>query len=132
LLYISDILKTIIRENTNYDIETLLSIYDASFLGFEGEKWLDEARVFSRKRLEELRKTCKEQQLIKGAVEPAEEVPLHWRLPRLETRRLLDQSQSQSQENKISDIIKFAKLEYNQVQLVHQADLSRLSRQLYI
>jgi len=128
LLYISDILKTIIRENTNYDIETLLSIYDASFLGFEGEKWLDEARVFSRKRLEELRKTCKEQQLMKGAVGPAQEVPLHWRLPRLETRRLLDQSQ----ENEISDIIKFAKLEYNQVQLVHQADLSRLSRQLYI
>jgi hypothetical protein len=88
-------------------------------------------RIFE-KTTRRTKKTCKEQQLIKGAVESAEEVPLHWRLPRLETRRLLDQSQSQSQENEISDIIKFAKLEYNQVQLVHQADLSRLSRQLYI
>lgn len=111
------------------DIEALLSLYGASFLTFEGEKLSDEPRVFSTKQLNQLKKTCMDEKL-KGQVEHALEVPLHWRVPRLETRWYIDQCQGNQNVNPV--LTKFAKLEYNKLQLVHQGELSRLSRYIYI
>ncbi|XP_078157651.1 alpha-terpineol synthase, chloroplastic-like [Carex rostrata] len=120
-----DILSTIMNGNVQNDIEALLSLYGASFLTFEGEKLWDEPRVFSTKQLNQLKKTCMDEKL-KGRVEHALEVPLHWRVPRLETRWYIDQCQGNQNVNPV--LTKFAKLEYNRVQLVHQGELSKLTR----
>ncbi|XP_078157822.1 alpha-terpineol synthase, chloroplastic-like [Carex rostrata] len=120
-----DIFSTIMKGNMQNDIEALLSLSEASFLTFEGEKLSDEARVFSTKHLNQLKKRCMDEKL-KGQVEHALEVPLHWRVPRLETRWYIDQCQGNENVNPL--LTKFAKLEYNKLQLVHQGELSRLSR----
>ncbi|XP_078153315.1 alpha-terpineol synthase, chloroplastic-like [Carex rostrata] len=120
-----DILSTIMNGNVQNDIEALLSLYGASFLTFEGEKLSDEPRVFSTKQLNQLKKTCMDQKL-KGQMEHALEVPLHWRVPRLDTRWYIEQCQGNQNVNPV--LTKFAKLEYNRVQLVHQGELSKLTR----
>ncbi|KAH1140743.1 hypothetical protein GYH30_029553 [Glycine max] len=67
------------------DVQGLLSLYEAPFLGFEGENLLDEARAFSITHL-------KNNLNIKVAeqVSHALELPYHRRLYRLEARWYLD------------------------------------------
>ncbi|XP_035546029.1 isoprene synthase, chloroplastic-like [Juglans regia] len=64
------------------DVKGMLSLYEASYLGFEGENLLDEAMKFARVGLEDFKihvsKSVAEQ------IQHALEVPLHHRMQRLE------------------------------------------------
>ncbi|KAJ4788371.1 Terpene synthase [Rhynchospora pubera] len=77
--------KPILRKDT----KGLLSLYEASFLAFEGEELLDKARVFSSKHLTEAKPALNHH--LKGKVDHTLELPLHWRAPRLEARWSIDQ-----------------------------------------
>ncbi|XP_028102783.1 beta-bisabolene synthase-like isoform X2 [Camellia sinensis] len=106
------------------DVKGLLSLYEASFFGLDGETIIDEAKIFTTANLKN----------IKGDMSPsvvrkvghALDMPLHWRLTRVEARWFIE---TYEQEQNMSPILlEFAKLDYNMVQSVHQKEVGNLAR----
>ncbi|KAJ3674865.1 hypothetical protein LUZ60_005481 [Juncus effusus] len=106
------------------DTKGLLSLYEASFLAFEGEEILDKARVFSTKHLSELKP--KLEPYLKEKVAHTLELPLHWRAPRLEARWSIDQYERDEKLEPL--VLQLAKLDFDRVQTVHQGEIGRMSR----
>ncbi|KAF3325415.1 Alpha-terpineol synthase [Carex littledalei] len=106
------------------DIKGLLSLYEASFLAFDGEELLDKARVFSSKHLTEAKPTLDLYQ--KGRVAHTLELPLHWRAPRLEARWFIDHYERDDELE--PKLLQFGILHFNRVQTVHQGEIGRMSR----
>ncbi|XP_075649862.1 myrcene synthase, chloroplastic-like [Castanea sativa] len=63
----------------------ILSLYEASFLLTESENMLEELRNFATKHLQEYVKQNKDKTLF-AMVTYALELPLHWRIIKIETR----------------------------------------------
>ncbi|XP_043723571.1 terpene synthase 10-like [Telopea speciosissima] len=112
------------QESLCDDTMGMLSLYEASYLGAEGESILDDARDFTKRHLEDI-KDYKDSNL-ETQVKHSLEVPLHWRMLRPETRWYIDAYQGQEDMNPI--ILELAKLDFNMVQAVHQRDLRHASR----
>ncbi|KAF6150742.1 hypothetical protein GIB67_020825 [Kingdonia uniflora] len=53
------------------------------------------------------------------------EVPLHWMLPRLDTRRYIDEYEKEASVS--HDLLELAKLDYNMVQTIHQKEVGKLA-----
>lgn len=70
------------------DVKGLLSLYEASYLAFEGEKLLDKAKTFSRTHLTQLKRDI--HPTISDLVTHALDLPLHHRMQRLEARWYID------------------------------------------
>ena len=111
-------------EGINQDIVGLLSLYEASFLGVEGEDDLEEARRFTTIHLKSLVGNLKYD--LVDQVPQSLEVPLHWRMPRLETRNFIEVYQRRSRKN--SALLELATLDYNLVQSAYQKELKELTR----
>ncbi|OMO83635.1 hypothetical protein COLO4_22399 [Corchorus olitorius] len=107
------------------DWKGLLSLYEASYLLGEDENILENARGFAAKHLKKYVKQNRDDE-ISMLVEHALELPLHWRMPRLETRWFIDVYERKNDRNPI--VLELAKLDFNLVQAVHQDDLRFLSR----
>ncbi|CAL4922059.1 unnamed protein product [Urochloa decumbens] len=107
------------------DAGGLLSVYEASHLAFEGEDLLDEARVFSTEALRELVPSMHPH--LRSAVDNVLAVPLHWTAPRLQARWFIDHYAARDAEAD-QVMLHFAKLDFNNVQKLHQQELSRISR----
>ena len=107
------------------DTKGMLSLYEASFLSIEGENILDKARDFSAKHLDEYVKQNKDKNLF-AIVSHALEIPLHWRMLRLEARWFIDIYRRREDMNPI--LLELAKLDFNIVQATHQEDLKQVSR----
>ena len=106
------------------DTKGMLSLYEASFFLIEGENILEEARDFSTKHLEEYVKQNKEKNLA-AIVNHSLELPLHWRMLRLEARWFIDIYRHNQDVN--PTLLEFAELDFNIVQAAHQADLKQMS-----
>ncbi|KAK3010784.1 hypothetical protein RJ639_011310 [Escallonia herrerae] len=106
------------------DVKGLLSLYEASFFGFEGERIIDEAKTFTTTELKD----------TKGHISPslarkvshALDMPLHWRLTRLEARWFIDTYEQEEDMN--TTLLQLAKLDYNIVQSVYRSEVSKLAR----
>ncbi|CAN6284703.1 unnamed protein product [Urochloa humidicola] len=107
------------------DAGGLLSLYEASHLAFEGEDLLDEARVFCTDALGELMPSM--HPYLRSAVDNALAVPLHWTAPRLQARWFIDHYAARDAEAD-QVMLHFAKLNFNNVQKLHQQEFSRISR----
>ncbi|KAJ8765373.1 hypothetical protein K2173_012070 [Erythroxylum novogranatense] len=107
------------------DTKGLLSLYEASFLVEEGESILEDARDFAGKCLQEYVKYNKGD-YISMLASHSLELPLHWRMPRLEARWYMDVYQTKQSMNPI--VLEIAKMEYNRLQAIYQEDLKRASR----
>nr|BAS30549.1 isoprene synthase [Casuarina equisetifolia] len=107
------------------DIKGILCLYEASFLLVEGETILEETRDFTTKQLKEYIKQSTDENLT-DLVSHALEVPLHWRMLRLETRRFIDVYRSREDANPI--LLELATLDFNLVQTSHQEDVKEISR----
>ncbi|XP_042981933.1 myrcene synthase, chloroplastic-like [Carya illinoinensis] len=108
------------------DIKGILCLYEASFLLIEGESVLEEARDFATKTLKEFIMKPNTDQNLSAMVSHALELPLHWRIQRLEARWYIDAYRSRKDMNPI--LLEFAELDFNMVQAVHQKDLKQMSR----
>ncbi|KAK4276029.1 hypothetical protein QN277_019025 [Acacia crassicarpa] len=108
------------------DIMGMLSLYEASFLSMEGEIILDEARNFSSTYLKEFVHENKEDNEISLLVNHALEIPLHWRIARLEARWFIDVYERR--QNMSTALLKLAKLDFNILQAKYQEDLKHVSR----
>ncbi|KAL6135300.1 hypothetical protein ACLB2K_067528 [Fragaria x ananassa] len=110
------------------DVKGMLSLYEASFLGFEGETLLDEALAFTSMHLKNLSCRLLDTQGIDvlEQVSHALEMPLHHRMQRLESRWYIEAYNKRADANQV--LLESAKLDYNAVQQTYQRDLSDLSR----
>ncbi|KAK1280550.1 hypothetical protein QJS04_geneDACA014300 [Acorus gramineus] len=103
----------------------LLSLYEASYHGFEGESTIDKGRAFSTEQLKEYMKGD-EKMNLREQVDHALELPRLWRMQRLEALWFIDQYERQGDIN--TELLNLAKLDFNMVQSVHQESLRSLSR----
>ena len=107
------------------DVRGLVSLYEASYLSMEGENIMDLAKDFSLNHLAQTLEQITEPRL-KEQVRHALEVPLHWRLHKLEARWFIQAYENTSEAN--LTLVELAKLDYNMVQATYQQELKLLSR----
>ncbi|TYI85015.1 hypothetical protein E1A91_D05G408500v1 [Gossypium mustelinum] len=109
-----------IKSSLNQDFKGLLNLYEASYLLLEGETMLENARELAAKLLKQYLKENNDDQYLRMLVDHAFELPLHWRLPRLEARWFIDVYEKNKDKNPI--ILELAILDYNIVQSIHLED----------
>ncbi|XP_015065631.1 (-)-alpha-terpineol synthase-like [Solanum pennellii] len=103
------------------DTKGLLSLYEASYLCMEDENIMENARDFATHYLmESLKKKMDEQ------VSHALEMPVHWRMERLEARWFIEIYQKKESMNPL--LLELAKLDYNMVQATYLEELKQMSR----
>ncbi|KAL5568212.1 hypothetical protein UlMin_024787 [Ulmus minor] len=109
------------------DTKGMLSLYEASFHLVKGESFLEEARDFSTKHLQQYirNKEASEDEIV-VLINHALEIPLHWRISRLEARWFIDVYEKRKDTN--PTLLELAKLDFNVVQSTHQEDLKHASR----
>ena len=112
------------KECLSKDIKGLLSLHEASYLGFEGENLLDEAMEFTTMHLKDLKGDVS--RTLKEEVRHSLEMPLHRRMRRLEQRWYIDAYNMNEAHNR--KLLELAKLDFNIVQSVHQRDLKDMSQ----
>ncbi|XP_022717843.1 probable terpene synthase 9 [Durio zibethinus] len=111
------------KDSLREDVDGLLSLYEASYLGQHGEDVLDEAQTFSTKHLklvmEKLENDLAEQ------VKESLHVPIYWRLPRMEARNFISIYQKDAKRNFL--LLELAKLDFNLLQSVYLKELRELA-----
>ncbi|KAM7500251.1 hypothetical protein LguiA_024665 [Lonicera macranthoides] len=112
------------------DTRGMLYLYEASYLSKSGESTLDEARDFTTKHLQEYlnKNVDNKNDVIFILVSHALELPLHWRMVRLEARWFIDVYEKTNSKN--TTMLEFAKLDFNIVQAIHQEELKDMSRRM--
>ncbi|GKU94202.1 hypothetical protein SLEP1_g7728 [Rubroshorea leprosula] len=109
------------------DYKGMLYLYEASFHSMEGESILDAAKAFATKHLKEYIKVNQGKDIhLSTLVSHALELPLHWRMLRMEARWFIEVYQQSPLVNPI--LLDLAKLDFNLVQATHQEDLKHASR----
>ncbi|CAL9192920.1 trans-ocimene synthase, chloroplastic [Musa acuminata AAA Group] len=106
------------------DVRGLLSLYEASHFAIDGEEILDEANKFSAMHLKLLEKQVDPH--VAEQVRHSLEIPLRWRMPRLETKYFIDVYDQQECRNPV--LLKLAKLDFNIVQSIHREEMRELSK----
>ncbi|XP_007010143.2 PREDICTED: probable terpene synthase 9 [Theobroma cacao] len=105
------------------DVEGLLCLDEASFLGVQGEKILEQAKGFASESLKTL--IGKLDKNKAKHVQQSLEVPLYWRMERIEARNFIDSYQMD--DTKSSVLPELAKLDYNLIQSAYQQELKELA-----
>ncbi|KAL1817533.1 hypothetical protein ACET3Z_020107 [Daucus carota] len=113
------------KANLCEDVKGLLSLYEASFYGFQGEDVIDEAKAFSTACLKNAVQQGKICPNMRAKVNHALDMPLHWKLIRVEARWYIDAYEKEQNIN--SNLLNFAKLDYNIIQSVYQKEVSKLA-----
>ncbi|KAG8633416.1 hypothetical protein MANES_18G102125v8 [Manihot esculenta] len=105
------------------DVKGLLSLYEATFLSVHGEDILDEALVFTRQNLETL--VAQSSPPLAERIRNALVRPFHQGIERLEARQYI--SFYEGDESRNETLLKFAKLDFNRLQLLYKQELAILS-----
>ncbi|KAL1325060.1 hypothetical protein HN51_035151 [Arachis hypogaea] len=117
--------KNNFKKGLTKDVKGMLSLYEASFLGYEGEIILDEAKSFTTFHLKNSI-INDENNVLLEQVKHALELPLHHRIQRLEARWYIEAYEKRRDSNRI--LLEAAKLDFNVVQSTLQKDLQEISR----
>ncbi|XVF58712.1 hypothetical protein PTKIN_Ptkin07bG0088100 [Pterospermum kingtungense] len=114
-----------IKASHSQDFKGILNLYEASYLLVDGEAILENARDLAAKLLKECLKHDNDHYLSLLA-DHALELPLHWRMPRLEARWFVDVYKMK--EDKNTTVLELAVLDYNIIQAMHQEELKYASK----
>ncbi|KAK6775232.1 hypothetical protein RDI58_026233 [Solanum bulbocastanum] len=106
------------------DVLGLLSLYEASHVRTHGEDFLEDALVFSTTHLEST--TPHLNSPLKEQVTHALEQSLHKGIPRVETRFFIS-SIYEKDESKNDMLLRFAKLDFSLLQMLHKQELVEVS-----
>ncbi|XP_039172325.1 alpha-bisabolol synthase-like [Eucalyptus grandis] len=117
--------KGMFNESLKKDARGLLSLYEASFHGLEGETIVDEAWNFASKHLKDLNLDEVPANLARH-VSHAIDMSIHWRPNRLGARWFMHMYEKQ--QDKIPSLLQLAKLDFNIVQSIHKKEVSNLAR----
>nr|WAB71044.1 gamma-terpinene synthase [Mentha longifolia] len=120
----SDFEKTLIGEDT----KGMLQLYEASFLLREGEDTLELARKFSTKYLQKRvdEGIRNDDNNLLSWIRHSLDLPLHWRIQRLEARWFLDAYSRRKDMNPL--IFELAILDFNNIQATQLEELKEVSR----
>ena len=99
--------------------EDLLSLYNAAHMGTHGETILDEAIVFTRRRLETTLRDMEESSLLAREIKSALEIPLPRRVRIYESKHYIS-AYEQDDATVHETVLQLAKLNSNIMQLHHQ------------
>ena len=106
------------------DVKGMLSLYEASCFGYEGEDILDEALAFTTKHLENVKGDIPKR--IGKQVSHALELPLNHRVQRLEARWFIEEYSKREDANAV--LLELASLDFNMVQSTLQREVQEMSR----
>ncbi|KAH7652873.1 Beta-cubebene synthase protein [Dioscorea alata] len=112
------------KEEVSNDLEGMLSLYEAAYLGIPGENKLDEAIDFTRSHLESLVKHVEPRFARK--IEHTLETPLRRRMSRLNARLYISIYEEDS-EKRNDDLLELAKLDFHILQLLHREEVKEMS-----
>ncbi|KAF9610223.1 hypothetical protein IFM89_021416 [Coptis chinensis] len=112
------------KESLDQDVKGMVRLFEASYLGLEGEDILDEANAFARRHLLDVKGNADSN--LAELVTHALDLPLHHRITRLEARWYIDAYSRRKDVN--STLLELAKLDYNMIQSTYQKDLIEMSR----
>lgn len=112
------------KMSSSDDIEALLSLYEASYLGVNGEDILSHAQEFTTSQLK--RSVSKLSPKFGTKVLHSLWLPRHLRMTRLEARRYIEEYGNEDGHNQI--VLELAKLDYNHVQSLLQRELAEVTR----
>nr|E2E2N3.1 RecName: Full=(E)-beta-ocimene synthase, chloroplastic; AltName: Full=Terpene synthase 7; Short=OvTPS7; Flags: Precursor [Origanum vulgare]ADK73614.1 terpene synthase 7 [Origanum vulgare] len=109
------------------DIKATLQLYEASFHLREGENTLELARQISTKYLQKMVDEGRiNDENLSSWIRHSLDLPLHWRIQRLEARWFLDAYAVREDKNPL--IFELAKLDFNIIQATQQEELKEVSR----
>ncbi|XP_059627315.1 (-)-alpha-terpineol synthase-like [Cornus florida] len=128
-----DVFKSFMSENGKFkachcgDTKGLLCLYEASYFSIEGESILEEAKDFTTRHLKKNleQNICMDKNLAMQ-VSHSLELPLHWRMIRLENRWFIDVYERRPDTNPL--LLEFAKLDFNMVQAKHLEEVKQVAR----
>ncbi|XP_060199548.1 vetispiradiene synthase 3-like [Lycium barbarum] len=113
------------NESLASDVLGLLSLYEASHVRTHGEDILEDTLTFSTTHLGSAAPHLKSP--LREQVEHALEQSLHKGIPRVETRFFIS-SIYEKEESKNDVLLRFAKLDFNLLQMLHKQELAEISR----
>ncbi|KAG5601153.1 hypothetical protein H5410_032523 [Solanum commersonii] len=113
------------KETLTNDVQGLLSLYEASHLRVHDEEILEEAFTFTTPHLKSIVSNLSNNSL-KVEVTEALSQPIHMTVPRVGARKYISIYQNDDAHNHL--LLKFAKLDFNALQKLHQRELSELTR----
>ncbi|KAK1556278.1 hypothetical protein Q3G72_001935 [Acer saccharum] len=114
------------KGNFGDDCKGILALYEAAYYCVEGESILFDAINFTTEYLKEYVKHSKDDEYLSTLANHALELPLHWRMLRLEARWFIDVYEKHHPDmNPV--LLELAKLDFNVVQATHQEDLKHAS-----
>ncbi|XP_059664109.1 monoterpene synthase TPS4, chloroplastic-like [Cornus florida] len=126
----SDVFQKFVDKNGKFngslknDTWGMLSLYEASYLGGKDEDILSQATEFTETQLRQSIPLMEPQ--LGRQVSEAIQLPRHLRMVRFEARRFIEQFSRESDQS--SALLELAKLDYDQVQSLHQSELAEISR----
>ncbi|XP_057994637.1 probable terpene synthase 6 [Hevea brasiliensis] len=106
------------------DVKGLLSLYEATFLSVHGEDIFDEVVPFTRQHLETL--VAQSSPHLANYMRNALKQPFHRSIERVEAKKYI--VFYEGEESRDETLLRFAKLDYNRVQLLYRQELASLSR----
>ncbi|KAL2943961.1 putative sesquiterpene synthase [Bienertia sinuspersici] len=112
------------KESLKEDVPGLLSLYEASHVRVHDDKILDEALAFSTTNLNAV--VSQLSSPLADQVAHALHQPLHKGMPRVESRHYISIYEMNPSHNKT--LLKFAKLDFNLLQALHQMELKDFRR----
>ncbi|KDP46452.1 hypothetical protein JCGZ_12935 [Jatropha curcas] len=112
------------KKSISDDVKGLLGLYEATFLSVHGEDILDEALVFTKQRLEIL--AAQSSPHLANRIRNALLRPFHQGIERKETRQYI--SFYGEEESPNQTLLKFAKLDFNRLQLLYKQELALVSK----
>lgn len=112
------------KENLTDDAKGILSLYEATQLRHHGEDILEEALVFSKAHLKVL--VEKSNPSLAKQINNALDIPLYKGMPRLEALKYI--GFYEEEDSKDDNLLLFAKLDFNRLQLLYHEELNHLIR----
>ncbi|KAL6993156.1 isoprene synthase [Sarracenia purpurea var. burkii] len=107
------------------DVKGLLSLYEATYLAFEGETLLDEAKEFSLLNLKHHVGRINDSNLADQVIHSLD-LPLQRRMVRLQAREYIEAYSKREDANHV--LLELAAVDFNMVQSKHRKELQDLTR----
>lgn len=107
------------------DAKGMLSLYEAAHLRVKGENILEEALALTKSNLKSL--ALKSSPHLAKQIMDALDLPINKSPPRFVARNYIS-FYEEDEESKNETLLKFAKLDFNRVQVLHKQEISILER----
>lgn len=113
------------QESLGTNLRGLLSLYEAAHFRVHGENILEEALIFTTSHLESLQETISDATTAEALVQTLK-LPIRKSLTRLAGRLYMPTYEKDESHNEL--LLKFAKLDFNILQKMHQKELCEFTK----